>query len=322
MALTPVSTLMERSLAQPSKTDPSEYDTLGRDAAKLAVEASMLLGDAVVEVLKDHDHFNATQIGNVCWVANNECFRKIAEQFQAAQSPHLVFEYALADPTDVIKRLDKTKEPPMKIEGHRDFKLAPSEVLGGPDLEAKADDVLKMAFNVTSFDSARDDVPMQDPLRNLRVMRESLEIIKESSASKLSALQHDHDETIKALTRQVKVAVLQGTPMSDILTLWSSATSYDDAMRLFRKVASVLVQDPETALYMKTAAVTVSDSYGLPNLEHPLAVKVANLVALEREIMVQSRARKIAERDHSYVSDVERSANKQLLDYAKSLRGA
>lgn len=313
---------MERTLAQPSKTDPSEYDTLGRDAVKLAVEASMLLGDAVVEVLKDHDHFNAIQIGNVCWVANNECFRKIAERFQAAQSPHLVFEYALADPTDVIKRLDKTKEPDMKVQGHRDFALPPSEVLGGPDTAAKADDVLKMAFNVSSFDSPREDVPLQDPLRNLRVMRESLEIIKESSASKLSALQHDYDEHMKALARQVKIAVLQGTPMNDIVTLWGAATSYDDAMRVFNKVARVLVRDPETAEYMKTASEAVSESYGLPNLDHPLAEKIANLVALEHEIAVQARARKIAERDYSHVYDVERSANKQLLEYAKALRGA
>lgn len=313
MELTPSHIEMHRAAHAPTTVDPSEYDELGRDAAKLAVEASMLLGDAVFEVLKDKTHYNAIQIGNVCWVANNECFRKIAEQFQAAGSPHLLFEYALADPTDVIKRLDKTKEPPMKRDDHPEYSLTPREVLGGPDTQGQADDVLKKAFKVASADLQEPPQYIQDPTKPLRVMSEQLEQIAQSSALKLSSLQHDYEDTFAYLVKSVKQAALRSEPMEDVVRLWSMVDTPERAQEVFAKVAQVLCKDYETARYLESSSKLASQAVGLPNLEHPLAEKFAHYLALEDEIKLQSRVRKIAMRDFEIVSSKQRELASKLM---------
>ena len=67
-----------------NKATPETTDFLGNRAAQMAIDASISLSDAVVKVASGHPGLNNTHIQNICWVANNEYFRKVAKSREQA----------------------------------------------------------------------------------------------------------------------------------------------------------------------------------------------------------------------------------------------
>ncbi len=89
---------------------PEMCDSLGYRASQMAIDAKIDLTDAVVKVAGEHPNLNNRHLTTICHVANNEYFRKIASaRKQAGQN--LVFEYPLADPSEVCKQINAEASP-------------------------------------------------------------------------------------------------------------------------------------------------------------------------------------------------------------------
>lgn len=107
------------------KPTPELCEHLGSKAAQLAIDANIVLSDAVVKVASDQSGLNNNHINNICWEANNEYFRKVAVAKKEA-GEDLTFDYQLADPPDVAKRLNAAANPKVSFVTDPDFLTPPS----------------------------------------------------------------------------------------------------------------------------------------------------------------------------------------------------
>lgn len=105
---------------------PEQTDFLGAKAAQMAIDANIPLPDAVVKVALAQGGLNNTHIGNICWMANNEYFRKVAAKRQEA-GENMVFDFPLADPSEVTKRVNSSAQPKVAFVREHDYKVAPPD---------------------------------------------------------------------------------------------------------------------------------------------------------------------------------------------------
>lgn len=110
-----------------SRPTAEKCELLGNKAAQLSIDANIPLSDAVVKVANSQCGLNNTHLNNICWAANNEYFRKIAQARKMAGEENLVFEFDLADPPDVIKRVNAAAQPKVAFIRETDYQTPPED---------------------------------------------------------------------------------------------------------------------------------------------------------------------------------------------------
>jgi len=291
---------------------PELCEHLGSKAAQLAIDANLELSDAVVKVASDVSGLNNNHINNICWEANNEYFRKLAvAKKEAGES--LEFNYSLADPPDVAKRLNSAALPKISFVADRDY-LAP------PKKEKVAEDTLLQKFfgkprpraqkqleavarakgkNVKDLKGSDfDTFPKKYASHNaVQILGEQREILVRASTQmreKASSAQTGVEMAEAHLYKMFKQAALSGTPLGHIVDLLNHHHDGESAVVAeISKLAHKLAKEDSLFFrkFQKTAGV---DPAGKADLDHPLYHAYSNLRSTRRESAYMSKAASIA----------------------------
>lgn len=248
-------------------------EQLGERAAEMSLHGQISPEDAVVKLASDRPLLNENHIQNICWVANNAMFRKIADaRKQAGQ--HLVFQYPLIQPDRVLARLNKLSQPMIIEEGDADY-AAPPLLPVDPEMEAQK---LSAAFP-SSYSHADIEMHRRHAVEDLFHLRECTRRLANEATEKRAAAEAEQARLEGVVARMIKTAVLEGVPVSAIVDLWSHHPSGGaGVVATMQKVAYAWADDPTTLVAMRGSAR--QPVRGTADLTHPLYEAYSDLHAV------------------------------------------
>jgi hypothetical protein len=269
------------------KPSPELCEHLGSKAAQLAIDANINLSDAVVKVASDQSGLNNNHINNICWEANNEYFRKVAAAKKEAGGEDLAFNYALADPPDVAKRLNAAANPKVSFVTDPDF-LAPP-----PEETIDEDALLRNFFGSLPPDHSK-KYAQHNALKQLGEVREVLVRASDQTREKAASLETGVSLAEARLYKLFKQAAVAGTPLGHIVDLLSYHHDGDNAVAAeVSKLAHKLSKEEPLFFrqFQKTANV---EPEGKADTEHPLYHAYSALRSSRLESAYMSKAAQIS----------------------------
>lgn len=288
-------------LSNPNGATPELCDELGEKAAQLAVDARMDLSDAVVKVASEQPGLKNTHINNICWYANNEYFRKLAAARKEA-GEDLTFQFKLAEPPDVVKRLNSMSQPKLSFVQDRDYTESPPHYAGAYNPQIDPFTVKEARV-----------VGRLNPLEDLAHLRESVTRVAEDSTMKAASAHVTMREMEDRLYRQFKQAAVAGTPLGHVVDLLASHPDGESAVASeLRKLASKLAKE-EPLLYKRFAKTAGIAPKGQPDPTHPLMSAYADMRASRKDHMKLAKLAQVATNDARYVLYKEQEALRQGL---------
>lgn len=296
---------------------PEMCDSLGYRASQMAIDAKIDLTDAVVKVAGEHPNLNNRHLTTICHVANNEYFRKIASaRKQAGQN--LVFEYPLADPSEVCKQINAEASPKTAhVRFDRDY-MEPhrraSDLLA--DWNPFADPQFgKSASRVQSNKDRRGRI--KEAAEELAHLHEHTGRVAELAQRQAEATDAHASSAQATFNKLYKQAALSGITQAEILDLLSyhPVASEDMLVSCVEKAASYLAgQEPR--VFKKHAHTIDVRVRGMADTTHPLYVAFDECVQTK---LAQAKMHKVSK----YAQVEYRTANsayKRVATAAASMR--
>lgn len=301
----------EDALSENAKVTPEDTDRMGYKASQLAIDAQIPLTEAVIKVAGEHKSLNNTHLGNICWVANNEYFRKVAAARKAA-GQHLVFEFPLADPEEVTKHFNASAKPKVAsvtrdrdyLEPHRTTKsdltnwnpFALTEKQASRNREASRKTAVKYAFDEIAHLREYTD-------RSLQIAQAQLD---KAVSAKTAAVQE--------FNRLYKQAALNKISMNEVVDLLCHhPTATQNAITHLVKNAAVELAAHDPFVFKEHNKLSNVRVSGMADTTHPLYVAFDDYVQAQQAVVKLSHVVKTAKRDHNAADASYKKIYKQAL---------
>jgi len=282
---------------------PQDCDFLGTKAAQMAIDANISLTDAVVKTASSKPGLNNTHIQNICWVANNEYFRKVARAREDA-GEDLTFQFALADPPEVVKMIGALAEPKVAHIDHPDYSMTPAQLLGKESSGGSLGADLGGGTPPSEKRSAIDEVGE---------LRETTQRAAQQALDKLS-MHEEHISRLETLLyEQVKEAALSNVPLGHIThLLCQHKEGYSGASQELSKVAHQMAYESPILChaFSKTAEAVPK---GRADLSHPIYETYNDLRILRKQAGQLSNLYKVAQSEASYALQAEQELVHQAI---------
>lgn len=319
-------------------TMPERCEHLGNRAAQMAIDANISVSDAVEKVASGHADLNNRHINNIIWVANNEYFRKVAQARKEA-GKHLVFEFDLADPPDVTKRLNSSAMPKVSHVENNHYLHAPEKIAqlqqsvektAGLVNTKKMGDAFKKkvmslkgaknmkesagsgcgskGYKYSHADASRSKMAQRHAIDDLGALREESVRVANMAISKHAELEGLAAETQARFFKLYKQAALHRIDMAAITDLLAHHPAGEEVLvNNLDKVARRLAGEEPVLFerFMKTAEARVK---GDPDFSHPLYVSYDDMVLASEKLAEMEVAKNIAIAEANYVAHAEKQA--------------
>lgn len=251
---------------------PETCDMLGHRAVELAHTANIPLTDAIVKVAASVQGLNNQHINNICYVANNEYFRKVAAARKQA-GLNLVFEYPLAEPSEVSKQINQEAAPKVSHVLHDPEYMAPPQ----QSVEKRAYAADYNPFDPQGRGPSKAELESQrqrqvkEAMADLDELYETTERAVDLADRQLEYARVKAGEAKRTFIDLFKQAAVSGISQAAILDLISRHPEADENFveHAFTKAAMFLAHN-EPYLFRSHSKTLDEKVAGVADFDHPL----------------------------------------------------
>lgn len=257
--------LEQQKAARP--VDPSQLESMGKQAASQFTECGASLNEAVVSVVKEA-MLSPEQVKRVCEFANTAAY--LAEFEKAGEVRNVTFDGGPANPSVVLKDLNDGSAPAI-----HQVKTAEYEPpTGHYKLAGASDSILAEAFGAPeSMEKVAsvDHLAHADSLEEAADLRARLDGVRDDFMSKIS-----HSEVFLADVRSdlydsVKQQVMGGSSLGEVVSAWASYGDTNQIKEAMSYVRDRFREDGVMDSEQVDESICKTASAGsVPNPEHPV----------------------------------------------------